>query len=106
MVFYLVDLMQYQHKIPFTVIGTDTSMFDRGVGNVTEVDLGLAERVDLLINFQGFLPPGVQYVYIVCFDYNQGVNVVKHRFSLPWINGDKGKGESEKVEGANMRREE
>lgn len=37
--------------INFTVIGTDSSLFNNPVHNVTQIDLGSGERVDLLIKF-------------------------------------------------------
>jgi hypothetical protein len=30
------------------------------------------------------MPAPVQFIYIVCYDNNEGKYVVKHRFSLPW----------------------
>ena len=68
--------------IPFTVIGTDTTMFHKAVHNVSYANFGPAERLDLLIRFDKVLPPNVNNVYLVCFDNNEGASVIKHHFKI------------------------
>lgn len=45
------DLTSHQQKIPFSVIGTDTTVFHKAVWDIDQVTMGSAERVDILINF-------------------------------------------------------
>lgn len=79
------DLTEHQHKIPFSAIGTDTTVFDRPVNDVYQISLGPAERVDALINFREYIPPSIEYIYIICYDLNEGRTVMKYRFTLPWV---------------------
>ena len=61
MYFYdnLDDLLSKQHKIPFNVIGTDSTLFHESVDGLADLTLGVAERVDLLVNFAAHLPKGI-----------------------------------------------
>lgn len=60
-------------------------MFDRPVNDVKQVSLGPAERVDVLINFREYIPPNIEYIYIICYDNDEGRTVMKYRFTLPWV---------------------
>ena len=53
---YLDNLTHDKHKIPFNIIGADTTLFDKSVDDVQVVSLGPAERVDILINFESSMP--------------------------------------------------
>jgi len=59
-------------------------MFRDPITGLDQVDLGAAERVDILLNFEEAIPDSIQFVYIVCYDFNGLAYVLKYRFSLPW----------------------
>jgi FtsP/CotA-like multicopper oxidase with cupredoxin domain len=76
------DLEENKRLIPFTVIGTDTTLFRTSIDGVSFLNFGPAERVDLLIRFDTALPSSVNNVYFVCFDQNENATVVKYQFSI------------------------
>lgn len=78
----LDDLDSNKHLIPFTVIGTDTTLFHEAVNDVSFLNFGPAERVDLLIRFDVELPSNINNVYFVCDDLNQGETVIKYQFVI------------------------
>jgi FtsP/CotA-like multicopper oxidase with cupredoxin domain len=71
-----------KHLIPFTVIGTDTTIFNKAINGVDFLNFGPAERVDLLIRFDVDLPFNVNNVYFVCDDMNEGATVIKYQFTI------------------------
>lgn len=76
------DLDDNKHLIPFSVIGTDTTLFNKPVQDVSFMNFGPAERVDLLIRFDTELPAGINNVYFVCYDNNEGATVIKYQFQI------------------------
>jgi FtsP/CotA-like multicopper oxidase with cupredoxin domain len=77
-------LTSYQTQVNFTVIGTDSALFNKPVNNVNQFDMGVAERVELLIKFgpENGIPLNVNNVYLICYDVNYAGSVVKYRFQL------------------------
>lgn len=72
------------HKINFTVIGTDSALFNNPVHNVNTFDLGVAERVEFLAKFDEMneVPANIQHFYLVCFDGVADSYVIKQKFVL------------------------
>lgn len=78
------DLSANQHRVTFTMIGADSTLFDKFIPNQNRFDLGVAERIELLVTFNqaSGIPKEVQYFYLTCNDGNIGGTVVKYRFQL------------------------
>lgn len=78
------DLSADQHRVTFTMIGADSTLFDKFIPNQDRFDLGSAERIELLATFSqaSGIPKEVQYFYLTCNDGNIGGTVVKYRFQL------------------------
>ncbi len=78
------DLSLNQHRLNFTMIGTDSTLFDKFIPNQDRFNLGTAERMELLVTFSkaNGVPNEVQYFYLTCNDGNIGGTVVKYRFKL------------------------
>lgn len=71
-------------KINLTIIGTDSALFNNPVNNINQFDLGVAERVELLIKFgpENGIPSNIKNFYLICFDSNFGDYVIKYNFTL------------------------
>jgi FtsP/CotA-like multicopper oxidase with cupredoxin domain len=79
---HLDDLNDNKHLIPFTVIGTDTTLFHESINDIDFLNFGPAERVDLLIRFDIALPSNINNAYFVCDDLNEGATVIKYQFDI------------------------
>jgi hypothetical protein len=81
---YSDNLTDSQHNINFTMIGADSNIFHKFIPDVKSFDLGVAERVELLIRFDeaSGVPKGVKYYYLTCDDGNAEGTVIKYKFKL------------------------
>ncbi len=70
--------------VPFSVIGTDSAIFDVPVNDVRSVDLSVAERADILIKFDEIdqVPKNINNIYIVTYDSSAEKYKIKLTFSL------------------------
>ena len=70
--------------VPFTVIGADSSLFNRPFPGVYSIDMGSGERVELLVKFDepSKVPRYVTKIYVTCYDFNSKQHVIKARFYL------------------------
>lgn len=66
------------------MIGADSTIFDKFIPGQDRFDLGAAERVEILFQFNeaSGVPKGVNYFYLTCDDGNAGGSVVKYKFKL------------------------
>lgn len=81
---YPDNLTDYQHSINFTMIGANSSLFHQFISSVRHFDLGVAERVEILIGFDeaSGVPKDIKYYYLTCDDGNAEGTVIKYKFKL------------------------
>ncbi len=79
-----IDLASQMVQIPFTVIGADSSLFNRPFPGVVQLDMGSGERVEVLIKFDSNnkVPSFINYIYIVCYDFNFKQYAIKAKYQL------------------------
>lgn len=70
--------------INFSIIGTDSALFNNPVHDVFTFDLGAGERVELLIRLavEDGVPSNITKFYLICSDGLLEKYVVKERFLL------------------------
>jgi hypothetical protein len=66
------------------MIGADSTIFNKFIPNLENFDLGVAERVEILIRFNeaSGVPKNVRYYYLTCTDGNADGLVIKYKFKL------------------------
>jgi hypothetical protein len=69
--------------LSFTIIGSDSSLFNKPVHSVTQFSFGSAERIDLLIKFDSSqIPANIKNVYLIAYDNNIESFVLKNKFQI------------------------
>lgn len=69
----------------FTIIGTDSSLFDEPIHKANSFSVSSAERYDILIKFDSSnnVPLHIKYVYVICFDNGDNYKNNTVKFTLP-----------------------
>jgi hypothetical protein len=78
------NVSTYNNLLKFTTIGADSCIFNKPIHNMTRFDLGTAERLDFLIDFNkaNGIPDEVSNLYIIAYDQNLDDYVIKFNFTL------------------------